>query len=243
MRSRVAMIEAVVLLGFACAQGFTSPQQAAPPQQVAVATAPPTARIAPGASQGFSAQVSGANDTSVAWSVQEGAPGGGVTDAGVYTAPGTAGLYHVVATSNADNGKTGSSAVTVTLVVSVSTTTPSIDVCATANFSATVAGSANTAVTWSVLEGAAGGTVSIAGVYTAPSTPGTYHVVATSQADATQSASAAITVNQHILGVQVNPSPASVAVNGTVTFTAKVTNTCGTFTAAKVFRTADLTKQ
>ena len=43
-------------------------------------------------------------------------------------------------------------------------------------------------VTWSVQEGAAGGSVDASGRYTAPGTPGTFHVVATSVADASKSA-------------------------------------------------------
>jgi hypothetical protein len=68
---------------------------------------------------------------------------------------------------------------------------------ATFNFTATVSGAASgqsTAVTWSVQEGAAGGTIDANGKYTAPSTPGTYHVVATSVADATIAATATVTV-------------------------------------------------
>ena len=53
----------------------------------------------------------------------------------------------------------------------------------TYGFSATVTGAAVTTVTWSVLEGAAGGAIDPAGLYTAPAAPGTYHVVATSTAD------------------------------------------------------------
>ncbi len=49
------------------------------------------------------------------------------------------------------------------------------------------------AVTWSVQE-ATGGTVDATGLYHAPAIPGTYHVVATSIADATQSATVAVTV-------------------------------------------------
>src|SRR5262249_18875923 len=51
---------------------------------------------------------------------------------------------------------------------------------------ALVAGVSNTtnqAVTWSVLEGAAGGSIDANGYYTAPATPGTYHVQAVSQYD------------------------------------------------------------
>jgi hypothetical protein len=63
----------------------------------------------------------------------------------------------------------------------------------TATFTASVTGSAVTQVTWSVTE-ASGGTVDAAGLYRAPSTTGTFHVVATSVADPTASATAVVTV-------------------------------------------------
>jgi hypothetical protein len=63
-------------------------------------------------------------------------------------------------------------------------------------FTATVTGSANTAVTFSVVEGATGGTVNAAGHYHASATLGTYKVRATSVADPTKFADAVITVNQ-----------------------------------------------
>ena len=49
-------------------------------------------------------------------------------------------------------------------------------------------GTTNHSVTWRVQEGGAGGTVTPQGVYTAPATPGEYHVVATSVADTSKSA-------------------------------------------------------
>jgi len=61
-------------------------------------------------------------------------------------------------------------------------------------FTATVTGSTQTAVTWSVVE-PSGGSITSAGVYTAPASAGTFHVKATSQADAAQSAQAAVTVS------------------------------------------------
>jgi hypothetical protein len=63
-----------------------------------------------------------------------------------------------------------------------------------AQFSASVTGSASTAVSWSVQEGPGGGSVTAAGLYAAPSSSGTFHVVVTSQADATKSATATVTV-------------------------------------------------
>lgn len=60
-------------------------------------------------------------------------------------------------------------------------------------FQATVTGTTNPAVTWTVVE-ASGGTISPSGLYTAPASPGDFHVKATSQADATKSAQASVTV-------------------------------------------------
>ncbi len=60
-------------------------------------------------------------------------------------------------------------------------------------FSALVVNASNTAVTWSVQEGPAGGSITASGVYTAPMKAGNYHVVAVSVADASHTATAAIT--------------------------------------------------
>ena len=61
----------------------------------------------------------------------------------------------------------------------------------TQQFTATVTGTSNTAVTWS----ATGGTVSTGGLYTAPGSAGTYTVTATSTANTSASASATVTVS------------------------------------------------
>lgn len=60
--------------------------------------------------------------------------------------------------------------------------------------------SAITAVAWSVAEGAAGGSVTSSGLYTAPSTEGTYHVLVASAADPARASTA--TVN-----VKASPAP------------------------------------
>ena len=48
--------------------------------------------------------------------------------------------------------------------------------------------------TWVVEEGAAGGTVTSSGLYTAPSKPGTYHVAATAMMDSSKNATATVSV-------------------------------------------------
>jgi len=95
---------------------------------------------------------------------------------------------------NAFHGINVGSAWSNTLSVSISPTTATVQPSATYQFTASVSGSTNTAVTWSVTE-AGGGTVSSTGLYTAPATTGTYHVKATSQGDSTVSATATVTVS------------------------------------------------
>src|SRR5207253_1196223 len=81
---------------------------------------------------------------------------------------------------------------------------------------ARVSGTADQAVTWSVQEGASGGSVDAAGVYTAPpNTEGTWHVVATSHADPSKSAISAITASWrdlHDHGGTVLASPKAYAI-------------------------------
>jgi hypothetical protein len=77
--------------------------------------------------------------------------------------------------------------------VGVTPNAATIKVGATLSLSATVNGTKNSEVTWSVDE-ANGGSVTAAGVYTAPLTAGTYSVRATSVDDSTRSAAAKITV-------------------------------------------------
>jgi uncharacterized protein YjdB len=207
----------------------------APSPVVAVTIAPTTASLTAGGSRTFTCSATGSSDTACTWSVQEGASGGSVTSEGVYTAPQTAGTYHVVAKSHADATRSATAAVTVTaptpsVAISLTPTMTAVDACDTLTFAATVTGSSNTAVAWSVSEGSAGGTVSSSGVYTAPATGGTYHVVATSNADPTKSQTATVTVTERIVSVEVTPGSTTVTAGGTVQFTATVTTTCGSFT-------------
>jgi chitinase len=78
--------------------------------------------------------------------------------------------------------------------VSISPNTITMGVGDSQAFTATVTGSTNTAVNWNLTEGATAGTLSGNGVYTASFTPGTYHLVATSQASHGTSATATIMV-------------------------------------------------
>jgi Kelch motif/Bacterial Ig-like domain (group 2) len=91
---------------------------------------------------------------------------------------------------------------------------------ATQSFAATVTGTTNIAVTWSVQENG-GGTIDSTGLYTAPQgTDGTFHVVATSQANSAAKGIAAVTVQQPQL--TISPAAVTLAPGGAQTFTASV---------------------
>src|SRR5205814_897036 len=190
---------------------------------VAVSISPTSASLQTGAPQQFTATVTGSTNTSVTWS----ATAGTISNTGLYTAPATAGSYNITATSAADTTKSASATVTVTappplVAVSISPTSASLQTGATQQFTATVTGSTNTAVTWS----ANGGTVSSTGLYTAPSAAGTYSVTAISVADSTKSASATVSVT--LVSVSISPSSASLQTGGTQQFTATVTGSTTT---------------
>ncbi|WLT30994.1 glycosyl hydrolase family 18 protein [Geothrix sp. PMB-07] len=198
---------------------------------------PTAAAVQTTKTQQFTATVTGASNTAVTWSVQETA-GGAMDATGLYTAPATAGTYHVIATSVADATKSATAAVTVTTTppavsVSISPATVSLQASKTQQFSATVTGSSNTAVTWTVQE-SGGGTV-VGGLYTAPAAAGTYHVVATSAADVSKSATATVKVSAQGVGVTIAPSAITLKTGQTQQFTATVTgasNTAVTWTAS-----------
>jgi hypothetical protein len=78
--------------------------------------------------------------------------------------------------------------------INVSPSTVNLPAAGTQQFTATVTGSSDVAVIWTVREGMPGGTVTGSGLYMAPGVVGVYHVVATSHADSSQSATATIAV-------------------------------------------------
>jgi len=200
---------------------------------VLVAVTPSSAVIQPGAQQKFLVSVLGAVDTTVAWSVQE-PTGGSIAADGTYTAPTATGTYHVVATSHADPTKSGSAVVSVSLPVGVAVTPSSaaLQRGASLKFQASVSGTTDTVVAWSVQE-IGGGSIGGDGTYTAPATSGAYHVVATSHADPTTSGSATVTVSSPVT-VSVTPSSASLTGGTSQKFQASVTGSTDTAVAWSV---------
>jgi hypothetical protein len=109
------------------------------------------------------------------------------------------------------------------VTIQLSVTSVSLAPDAQQQFTAVVKGTSNTAVTWSV-DGIGGGnstagTVTSAGLYTAPSLAGSHVVASTSVADTTKSASAQVTVQD---AISVTPATASVGISATQQYTAVV---------------------
>jgi len=182
-----------------------------PVQVTSVVTVnPPAFSVGEGEQVTFTATVTGTTNRNVSWSVDQ-IPGGNstvgaISSGGIYSAPITVGTHTITATSSFD-GSTGSATVTVivpTVTVTVSPASAQVPVNGLQQFSAAVANTSNTAVTWSA-NGVPGGnstvgTISFAGLYTAPAkipSPATVTVTATSQADSTKSGSATVTIGSY----------------------------------------------
>jgi hypothetical protein len=194
--------------------------------ELAVAAKPPA--VAPSGTATVAAAV-GTISVDVTWSATCGSVTRTGVGQGLYTAPAIETVCVVTAAAVADPSVKGTATITVNLptnVVAITPTAPAADACKTVSFSATAT---RGTVTYAVQEGDAGGTITAAGAYTAPSNAGTYHVVATGSAGG--SATAVVTVTERIVSVAVSPPSADLQSGGTQQLAATVTTTCGTFAA------------
>lgn len=205
IRSKIASLAllSIFLITIGCGGGSTTT-----PQAVGISVTPTSASVQVSGTQTFTAAVTNTSNTAVTWQVNSVAGGdathGTIDVTGRYTAPAVAptpATVTVTAVATADTTKTAAAAVTIlsgTVTVAISPVRVALTTGQAQTFSATVAGTAVTAVTWSVDSVAGGntsvGTVTAAGVYTPPSTAGTHTITATSVADSTVSSTANIAV-------------------------------------------------
>jgi hypothetical protein len=180
-----------------------------------VTVTPASVGVAVGASQQLTASVKGGANSAVTWSVNTVKGGnstvGTVSATGLYVAPAAVpapGTVTVRATSQADATKFASASITVKAAVPVApvtvTLTPAsaqVEAGRDQQFTASVANTGNTAVTWQVngVNGgsAAVGTISATGKYTAPAqvpSPATITIKAISQADTSKQSSTVVTI-------------------------------------------------
>jgi len=204
---------------------------------VKVTTSPSSVSVLVGQNQQFTAAVTGTTNSGVIWSISgigcAGTACGQINQFGVFTAPPTAPTppsVNVTATSLADPTRSGSSLAAISANVKVSITPTSVHLSTgqTTQFTAAVTGTTNTKVTWSLSgSGCSGngcGTVSQSGLYSAPGTVQStidVAVKATSQADVSKSATAAVTVAPP-LKVTVAPQNIKIVVSGQQQFVATV---------------------
>lgn len=130
-------------------------------------------------------------------------------------------------------GGSSSSSSTTTTTVTISPATATVGTGLTQQFTGTVTNNSNTAVTWQV-NGVSGGTstvgtITTAGLYTAPTivpTPATVTVTAVSQAVTTQSATAGVTITSTTpqTFLTITPSSATLPAGSQQTFAATVNN-------------------
>jgi hypothetical protein len=229
----LATLATLTVSAAACGVGATSSATSASASgsDVVVTISPSSAEIEPSGEIAFGATVTGTADTSTTWTIQEG-PVAGAVDHGKYKASTSEGVFHVVATSVADPTKSAVATVTSSKRrISVTPSASTVGACQTQSFSARLTGSGGSAVNWSVQEGGAGGSITSAGIYTAPSAAGTYHVVATSQADPTKTVAVPVTVATQVLSVTLSPATLAVAAGATRQLGATIVTSCGTFSA------------
>lgn len=158
----------------------------------------------------FTATVLNSSNQTVTWAVQGGAANGTINSDGLYTAPASVpspATVTITATPQANTSVAGQASITVTIGVTISPASASVQTLSSAPFTATVQGSSNPSVTWQV-DGITGGsastgTISTSGVYQAPeSVPvnassgqtTTVTVSAVPQANTVVSANASVTV-------------------------------------------------
>ncbi len=191
-----------------------------PPVQITLA--PASANVTIHHSVQFTATVLNAANTAVTWAVNQITGGsaamGTITPQGLYTAPATfPGLatVTVTATSLADPKQSASAQVLLAngVTVSITPTQASLNLNSSLQFQATVTGTTNPGVNWSVDNVPGGnttlGTITAQGVYTAPAampTPNPVTVTATSQADTTASASAMVTITGGPANFSLSPA-------------------------------------
>ncbi len=201
-----------------------------PPAGVSVSPAAATLYGSQG--QQFTATTVGLPSSTVTWSISPVA--GSINPVtGLYAAPAeitSQQTVTVTATSVSDPTKSGTAAVTLMppVTVSVSPVATVAYASQTRQFTATVGNTTNTSVTWTLSPSV--GTVSTAGLYTAPSSVTAQQsvaVIATSVADPTKSAAATVTLMPPVT-VSVTPATATLFVTQTQQFTATVTNAIDT---------------
>jgi PKD repeat protein len=178
------------------------------PQPISVAVSPTTATVSSGGTRQFTAAVTNSTNQGVTWK----ATAGTISNTGLFTAPrvSTNTTITVTASSVAVPSKTANATVTVqpsapqVIAVAVTPTTATVSSGGTRQFTAAVTNSTNQGVTWK----ATAGTISNAGLFTAP--------VVSNNTMVTVTASSAVAPSQVAVGTVTVQAPAVPVVVQTV---------------------------
>src|SRR6266705_675290 len=194
-----------------------------------VSISPTTAIVQAGNSQQFSASLLGTTNATLNWLVNSIQGGnsvvGSISSQGLYTAPGQVSSNSSVIVTASDGTGQANASVTVvppatSVSVSISPTSASVQVGQSKQFTATISGTTNTAVNWLVNGGLGGnstvGTISAAGLYTAPSSVPANAVTVTAQSayNSTSSANAAVTITPTVHFVDLSWTASTSVVAG-----------------------------
>ncbi|MDR3673377.1 MAG: IPT/TIG domain-containing protein [Holophaga sp.] len=205
----LSLILAGSLLGCGSQGAAQPPGHPAAPTITSFSASP--AAINPGDTAQLTWEVSGATTLAVS-------SFGAVSGTGTTVAPASTTTYTLIV-SNAAGSTRATAEVAVKVGVGVGPRSVVLLAGTSQPFTATVTGSSNTAVTWSV-DQPGGGFISATGQYLAPQASGSYTVRATSLADPSVSATAQVTVD--LIGVAIAPGNASIITGATTYFTAAV---------------------
>jgi len=176
---------------------------------VKITVTPSPASVEVGKELDFAATAKDPTDASFQWSTNRGA----INAAGHLTAPTTPGPLTVTATSEQNPDHEGTASVTVScpagkadvggvcqeVGITIDPTAATLQPGGTQQFTATVTGTADTRVDWAT----SCGSVTQAGLYTAPNGPGTCQVGAVSRAVPSKAAIAIVTVQETPVGTQL----------------------------------------
>ena len=213
-------------------------QPTPPPPSIQIEVSPQTGTVLLGETLRLAATVSNSTNTGVSWSV-EGISGGSpqvgwISVDGVYTAPADlpqGGTVQVMATSNADSSTFATVSISITSDISVSLMPGSVSISlgGAQSFRASVSSSGHpdSSVRWSVSGSSCPsgcGSIDSNGNYTAPSilpNPSLVTITATSVADSTKQASAALSIasnfNLQLTGPSTLQSGVTAALIATLT--------------------------
>jgi hypothetical protein len=203
------------------------------PIPVTISITPDNVEVTQNTSITLAAHVTGNANTNVTWYASAGTFVEGPNNTIVYTAPDNDGIYSVTATSVADPTKMASAKINCTKVeISLlPSSSKSVQVLDTLQYTAIVKGTIDPTVTWTVDEIPNGnltvGTIIGSGNtinYMAPYFTGTHTIKATSAVNPTKYAAATITcVHAPVLDVSIFPSNTSIQVSTSLQMTANVT--------------------